>query len=88
LDVKREIVELADLCNICCNNRSFDKSVEEIIQPFRKMNTTVLGEVEACDSPELNAKTLQEGGEEAGHQDNKEKLVAKFGTRSDLFVQM
>jgi hypothetical protein len=87
LDINREIVELADLCNICCNNRSFDESVEEIIQPFRKMNSTVFGEVEACDGPELNAKTLQEGGEEAGHQDNKEESVTKLRTRSDLFIQ-
>jgi len=31
LDVKREIVKLANLYNIYYDDRSFDKSVEEII---------------------------------------------------------
>ncbi len=62
-----DAVELTDLCNIRCDNRSFDKGIEEIIKPFRKMGSTIFGEVETCDGSKLDAKALQEDGEEIGH---------------------
>jgi hypothetical protein len=50
------------------------------------MDSTILGEIETCDSSELDAEALQEDSEEVGHQNNKEESEAKLGTRRDLFV--
>ncbi len=87
LDVKREIVKLANLYNIYYDDRSFDKSVEEIIQLFRKIDLIILGEIKTYNSSELNIEALQEDSEEVRYQNNKEESEAKLGTRRDLFVQ-
>lgn len=62
-----------DLCDIGRNDGDLREDVEDIVQPLRQESPTRLGEVEAGDGAEFDAKTLEEDGEQVGQEDDEEQ---------------
>jgi hypothetical protein len=55
---------------------SFGHDVEKYVQPFREEGSTSFSQIQAADSPQFDAETLQEDCEDIRHQDNEKKLEA------------
>lgn len=63
---------------------SFGHDVQEDVEPPWQEFLTCLGEIEARDTAQLDAKTLQENRKDIGHQDNEEQLELIRGTSGNI----
>lgn len=65
-----------DLCNVCRNDSHLCEEVEDVVQPSRKKGSAGLGKVETGDGAQLDAKSLEEDGEQIGKEHDEEQSEA------------